>query len=237
MRCRSRGQASPMNGNTANAGRATKTRQRHLGARGDGNAQANNPYYQEVPTATVPGGPASQTHTDKGVLEEWVREATSTAGMPTWNPSPRGEGEANGTGERDGTTIITTRSRFLWTHTWNGTMDESTWQRCLAWRESSKRIYQHYRVSAMQTANRFCAGTARWDGACIANVATYGKAAIRGPMTPRTILPRKYVRSSAGGSKHVCNQGAGMGCLGRGSKRNQSLKPPSLTNNTTHGAQ
>ncbi len=158
-------------------------------------------------------------------LEAQVRGATSTASMPTWNPSPRGEGGANGTGEQDGTTFITTRSRLLWTHTWNGTMEESTWPRCLMRWESGKRIYRHYRISAMQTANHLCAGTACWDSACITNVATYGKAAILGPTTSRTTSPRKYVQSSAGGSKHVCSQGAGMGHPGRSSKQNQSLKP------------
>ncbi len=82
-------------------------------------------------------------------------------GVQTYTePFPKGGGGANGTGKQDGTTFVIIRSGCLWTHTWNNTTDDSTLQRCSTQRESGNRTCRHYRLFAVQTADRFCAGTA-----------------------------------------------------------------------------
>jgi hypothetical protein len=155
------------------------------------------------------GGPSRLTPYGQGDFGGVDPRGTHYGGHAYMEPFPKGGGGVNGIGKQGGTTFVTTRSGHLWTHTWNATMGESTWLRCSTQQESGKQTYQHYRVFAMQTANCFCAGTARWDDACTTNVATYRKVAIPGPTTSQTILLTKCVWSSAEGSITYATRGGG----------------------------
>ena len=176
----SSGQAFRTNGNTVSTCGTAKAA-RPLGARGEGNTQVI-PTQEKGATATVAvvksgrtpmgssfgGGQGFNPYGGHG-MDPFGRGGGGGGYQPYGGPNPYQGRVASKIGERDGPMSATTSSRPQWTYILTGTVDKFTWPRCSTWPASGKRIYRCCHGSAMQIADRSCAGRAHWDSACTTN--------------------------------------------------------------------